>query len=158
MTHAEGARPGPGMEPARPTEAELGELLAAARAVATRAYSPYSGLRVGAALLDREDAVHVGCNVENASYGLTVCAERVALGCAVSAGARAFRAVAIVSSRAEPLPPCGACRQVLHELAPNLWVVSEGSSGERVLWRLAELLPAAFGPDPARARSADPAS
>lgn len=129
-----------------PAEAELRALLAAARAAASRAHAPYSHLRVGAALLDDAGRLHAGCNVENASYGLTMCAERVAVGCALSAGARSFRAVAIVSSRAEPLPPCGACRQVLHEFGPHLWVISEGEGGGRIVRRLDELLPGAFGP------------
>lgn len=146
MTPSKGARPAPETAPAMPAEAELDELIAAARAVAERAHSPYSQLRVGAALLDDAGRIHAGCNVENASYGLTVCAERNAIARAVGEGARTFRAVVIVSSRPEPLPPCGACRQVLHEFAPFLWVVSVGPAGERVARRLDELLPGAFGP------------
>jgi cytidine deaminase len=158
MNPPQGARPEPTSAPEMPAEAELVGLFEAARWALGNSYSPYSRLRVGAALLDRAGRVHPGCNVENASYGLTVCAERVALGRAVSEGAEGFQAVVIVSSLQDPLPPCGACRQVLHELAPLLWVISEGTSGERAAWRLNELLPAAFcgpalprrGPDPER--------
>ena len=145
MTRSKGARPEPAAAPVMPDDAELARLFAAARAAREHAHSPYSGLQVGAALLDEAGGIHAGCNVENASSGLTTCAERVALGRAVSEGVRAFRAVAIVSSAAGPLPPCGACRQVLHELAPHLWVLSEGEPGTRVAWRLDALLPAAFG-------------
>ena len=145
MIPSKSARPEPAAAPVMPDEDELARLFAAARAAREHAHSPYSGLQVGAALLDDQGGIHAGCNVENASYGLTTCAERVALGRAVSEGVRAFRAVAIVSSAAGPLPPCGACRQVLHELAPRLWVFSEGDPGTRVTWRLEELLPAAFG-------------
>ena len=129
-------------------EPEIDEqaLLRAARAVREQAHSPYSGVRVGAALLDSEGRVHVGCNVENASYGLTVCAERNAVGRAVAEGARSFTAVAIATNLPRLLTPCGACRQVLSEFAPELRVICEGAEGERRVWRLDELLPEAFAP------------
>jgi cytidine deaminase len=94
-------------------------------------------------LLAQDGLVYTGCNVENASYGLTICAERVALAGAVAAGARAFQAVAIVSDGQEPVPPCGACRQVLAEFAPDLTVVSESRSGRRE-WTLGALFPEPF--------------
>lgn len=135
------------------SEADLA-LLDAARRALERAYSPYSGVRVGAALVDDGGRVHVGCNVENASYGLTVCAERCAVGNAIASGARRFRALAIASSTAEALPPCGACRQTLHEFAPELRIVlgtSRRRTPDRVrVTTLAELFPGAFGPSDLR--------
>jgi len=120
--------------------------LAAARAVMSRAHAPYSGFLVGAVLCDEEGRCWSGCNVECASYGLTICAERGAVAKAVSEGAREFSFIALASSAADALMPCGACRQVLYELGPELIVVSEGTSGERRFARLDELLPYAFGP------------
>ena len=119
------------------------ELVAKARAVMRQAYAPYSGFRVGAALLAEDGTVYTGCNVENASYGLTVCAERVAVANAVAHGVRQYRSLAIVTEGSEAVAPCGACRQVLVEFAPRLQVFSE-SDAERREWVLAELLPAPF--------------
>jgi cytidine deaminase len=103
-------------------------LLAAARAVRARAHAPYSHFLVGAAVLDERGRVHVGCNVENASYGLTVCAERNAVAAAVAAGARRLRAVSVVTEVMPPASPCGACRQVLAELMPDSGVVLMASA------------------------------
>ncbi|HIG11477.1 MAG: cytidine deaminase [bacterium] len=131
-----------------PSDAPLDEraLLAAARAALEHAHSPYSGVRVGAALLDTAGRVHAGCNVENASYGLTICAERNALARAVADGSAEFVAIAIATNRASCLAPCGACRQVLSEFAPNLRVLSVGTGAACESWSLTELLPMAFRP------------
>jgi len=114
--------------------------------VLRHAHSPYSRIQVGAALRTRDGRTFTGCNVENASYGLTLCAERAAVVKAVSEGARDFAAIAIATSLPQALMPCGACRQVLHEFAPALRVLVVGADGRRVETSLAELLPDAFGP------------
>lgn len=120
-------------------------LVRAARAVRRRAYAPYSRFRVGAAVA-AGGAIHVGANVENASYGLTVCAERAAVAAAVAAGARRLDAIAIATGTAEPTPPCGACLQTLAELGgPELPVVLAGARGARVDTTLGALLPRGFG-------------
>jgi cytidine deaminase len=121
-------------------------LLDRAREARARAYAPYSNFSVGAALLADDGRVFTGCNVENASYGLTNCAERVAVGKAVSEGARRFRALAVVGPQDDVgCHPCGACRQVLHEFGPDLLVLTaEGAGGVRTA-SLHELLPGAFG-------------
>ncbi len=110
------------------------------------AYAPYSKVQVGAAVLTEEGEVHAGCNVENASFGLTLCAERCAVARAVAGGQRRLRAIAIATSLDDPLMPCGACRQFLHEFAPGMIVVSQGAKGPHVQTSLAQLLPRAFGP------------
>ena len=125
------------------------ELVDAARAARQRAYAPYSGYRVGAALLTEDGAVVTGANVENASSSLGICAERAAVAAAVVAGHRNFAAIAVAVSGPDPARPCGACRQVLHEFpsGPDLEVVCAGEDGEALLvTTLGELLPHAFGP------------
>jgi cytidine deaminase len=118
-------------------------LIDAARRAQQQAYAPYSRFRVGAAVEGDDGSVFTGCNVENASYGLTMCAERVAVGAAVAAGVRRFRRVVVVSDCEPPAPPCGACRQVLHEFGADLEVTAVGPTSTR-RWSTGELLPAAF--------------
>jgi cytidine deaminase len=121
-------------------------LVAAARAVQGRAYAPYSRFRVGAAVEAEDGRVFSGCNVENASYGLTICAERAAVVQAVAAGVTRLRRVVIVTDTEPPAAPCGACRQVLWEFGPDLVVDAVGPQS-RKQWRIWELLPDAFGPE-----------
>jgi cytidine deaminase len=121
-------------------------LISAARGAQARAYAPYSNFRVGAALESADGTVFLGCNVENASYGLTICAERAAVCAAVSAGVTRFRRAVVVSDVDPPAAPCGACRQVLAEFGLDLPIDGVGSKTS-VRWRLADLLPAAFGPE-----------
>jgi len=126
---------------------EAQALLEAAADARTRAYIPYSGFAVGAALLDAEGRIHPGCNIENAAYGPTNCAERTALFAAIAAGCppRSFRAIAVTADTAEPVTPCGTCRQVLAELcAPDMPVVLGTIRGGWRVTTVAELLPGAF--------------
>lgn len=117
------------------------ELLAAAWQVRDAAYAPYSNFAVGAALLAADGRIFVGCNVENISFGLTNCAERVAIGTAVAAGVRDFSAVAVVADTGVPISPCGACRQVLAEFGVPLVILA--NRREHLRFRLEELLPRA---------------
>lgn len=128
-------------------EIDLSDLLAQARAAAEKAYAPYSGFRVGAALLCGDGNVFTGCNVENASYSLTICAERNALFQAVNAGMKEFYAIAIYVDSDELFPPCGACRQVLAEFNPEMQILY-ASRSESVLTDLVILLPQAFSIPP----------
>lgn len=119
-------------------------LVAEARRARERAYAPYSRFRVGAAIRASSGKVYRGCNVESASFGLTVCAERVALQTAVAEGERSFEAVAIDAGTPAPTPPCGACRQVLAEFGVEWRVILAGEPPE--VMTLADLLPRSFGP------------
>ena len=119
------------------------DLVRRAREVMRNAHAPYSRFHVGAALESADGRVFVGTNVESASYGLTICAERMALGAAVAAGAKQFTRLAVTTAVDPPAAPCGACRQLLAEFGLDLEVISAGPKSER-RWTLGELLPAAF--------------
>ena len=124
-----------------PWTMDLDKLVEAAWQAREAAYAPYSHFHVGAALLAEDGRIFPGCNVENISYGLTNCAERVAIGAAVAAGARKFLAVAVVADTMVPISPCGACRQVLAEF--RVPVVMLANRNERIHFTLDELLPRA---------------
>jgi len=125
---------------------QLERLLEAAASVRERAYAPYSRFKVGAAVLSKSGRIHVGCNVENASYGLTLCAERAAAAAAVAAGDAELTAIAVVTDAGSPAPPCGMCLQTLLELAaPTARVVLKTVRGKRKHYALRELLPHGFG-------------
>ena len=117
-----------------------------AAAAMEQAYAPYSGFRVGAALLGTNGSIAEGCNVENASYPAGICAERAAVAAAVAGGVRTFAAIVIYTEAEVPTPPCGMCRQVLVEFAPQLEVVSITRGGAQAQWSMSDLLPAAFTP------------
>lgn len=124
------------------------ELLAAARQAAGRAHAPYSRFKVGAAVTDERGRIFTGANIENASYGLTVCAERVAVFTAIAAGARRITAVGVTSRSLKPVAPCGACRQVLIEFAaPSTPVYLDAGRGKVIHESVGSLMPAAFGAD-----------
>lgn len=120
------------------------QLVTAARLARRHAHAPYSRFRVGAALLARSGTVYTGCNVESSSYGLTICAERTAIFKAISEGEHAFDAIAVVANTREFTPPCGACRQVLLDLAGNIDVIMTSARGVTSVVKLKELLPRAF--------------
>ncbi|HOE95170.1 MAG TPA: cytidine deaminase [Candidatus Sumerlaeota bacterium] len=133
----------PQPEPVSP--ADLDRLFAAAREAAVAAYAPYSHFAVGAAVLDDQGRLFAGCNVENVSFGLTICAERHAVGAAVLAGARKLLAAAVYTPTAVPTSPCGACRQVLAEFGPTMtvYLFCDGTAPRRHALR--DLLPESFG-------------
>ncbi len=117
------------------------QLVARAIEVAGRAYAPYSNFLVGAVLVGRDGRIFSGCNVENISFGLTICAERNAVFAAVAAGCRDFELIVIVADTEVPASPCGACRQVLAEFQPNLKVVLANFRGQSETFHLSQLLP-----------------
>lgn len=140
-----------------PPKGAPGDLLSAAACAARRAYAPYSGYRVGAAIRVRSGAIVTGANVENASYGLTLCAERVAIGTAISHGLRNWIEMAIVVESGDLPVPCGACRQVLAEFCHAefpLWVARVRHLRQAQRWTLGALLPHAFRLDSCASRSA----
>ena len=129
-----------------PDAAELERLRRAAFEAMERAYAPYSNFRVGCALRGTDGSVHAGCNVENAAYPASICAERGAVLAAVARGTRDFDLLVLATEASEPTPPCGQCRQVLVEFAPALPVVSFTRAGRVGRWTLAELMPHPFTP------------
>lgn len=138
------------MRPSHPPSSAVideADLLRRARAAQRRAYVPYSHFRVGAVVVTAEGEVVEGANVENASYGLTMCAERVAIGSMAAAGLRGpIVAVAVVGDGEDALTPCGACRQVIFEFGPEAVVYGSGDGGRPIRATIRELLPHAFGP------------
>jgi cytidine deaminase len=120
------------------------DLVAAARAAREHAHAPFSQFKVGAALETADGSVITGCNVENATYGLTMCAERVAMFKAISEGHRQFTRVAVVADTDAPTPPCGSCRQILWEFGGDLEVIMANTRRETGRWRLKDLLPLPF--------------
>ena len=125
--------------------AEMERLIQAAKEARSRAYAPYSHFAVGAALLAADHQIYIGCNVENASFGLTICAERAAVANAVAQGHRDFLALAVVAESDSGLvTPCGACRQVLAEFNPRLPVICTNGAGQTKILRLDDLLPYRF--------------
>lgn len=121
------------------------ELVAVARSVRANAHAPWSGFTVGAALATAAGTVFRGVNVESVAFPAGLCAERAALAAAVTAGHRDLAALAVAGPGEAPSPPCGVCRQALAEFGLELVVIAAGESGEPASWRLAELLPEAFG-------------
>jgi cytidine deaminase len=119
----------------------LTSLEKAAREVREKAYAPYSHFQVGAALESSTGKIFTGCNVENLSYGLTICAERNAVFAAVAAGVRSFRRIVVVADSKEPVTPCGACRQVLSEFSENMEIISINLQSQKYRARISELLP-----------------
>ncbi len=122
---------------------DITELYALAKKVRENAYAPYSGFKVGASLFSESGKIYVGCNVENSSYGLTICAERAAIYNAISKGERAFKAIVICADETNPVPPCGACLQVMAEFG-DFDVFSFNLEGKFLQMRLSDLLPYTF--------------
>jgi cytidine deaminase len=122
----------------------INALIAAALAVRENAFAPFSKFKVGAAVEDADGGVYTGCNVENATYGLTMCAERVAVFKAISEGARQFRRIAVAADTEVLTPPCGACRQILWEFCGDIEIVLVNPRGKIETWRLKELFPKPF--------------
>jgi cytidine deaminase len=127
-----------------PDEKTIAELVRAATEFRERAYAPYSHFKVGAALLGDSGRIYPGCNVENASYGLAICAERNAFGAGVVAGEKGFRAIAVVSDTEVPSTPCGACRQFMVEFNPRMKVILASTNGARRIYDARDLLPEFF--------------
>jgi cytidine deaminase len=127
-------------------ELVLGKLIDGAKSASENAYCPYSRFRVGAAVLADCDEIVTGCNVENASYGLTICAERNAIFQAVARGKTRLKAVVIYTPTPKPSAPCGACRQVINEFGPEAEIISVCDGPDILRKALSQLMPDAFGP------------
>ena len=123
------------------------KLIDAAKQAVRNAYCPYSRFPVGAAVLTARGRIFAGCNVENASYGLTVCAERNAVFRMVAGGEQEIAAVAVYTPTAAPTAPCGACRQVIREFGPEAWIICVCDTDKVIRKRLSELMPLSFGPE-----------
>ncbi|MSO63430.1 MAG: cytidine deaminase [Acidobacteria bacterium] len=131
-------------EAATSAQASVDKLVAAARAVRERAVADFSGFKVGAALETTDGQIITGCNIENASYGLTVCAERVAIFKAISEGHRAFTRIVVVANTESPTPPCGACRQILWEFGGDIEVILANTTAVTARLQMKDLLPLPF--------------
>ncbi len=123
---------------------KFAKLLAAAKKAQGFAYAPYSRYKVGAAVLTSRGKIFTGCNVENASYGLTICAERIAIGKAVSEGGKDIKAIAVFASSGHPVPPCGACRQVILEFGKDISVIMGSKNGKVAVEKISYLVPMGF--------------
>ncbi len=139
--------------PEGPSKLPVSALVEEASVARRYAYAPYSRFAVGAVILARSGKRYRGCNVENASFGATLCAERVALARAVAEGEQSFTAMAVVADAPEPVAPCGLCRQVLVEFGEDLTVIMANLQGKVVVASLRELLPGPFGPQQLRSRA-----
>lgn len=122
----------------------MDDLIEKAKDAREKAVAPFSGFKVGSALETVEGEVYTGCNIENASYGLTMCAERVAIFKAVSEGRRTFTKIAVVADTETLTPPCGACRQIIWEFCGDVEVLMANTDGKTETFRMSELLPKAF--------------
>ena len=125
-------------------EEEYRKLISEAKKARKRAYTPYSKFQVGAALLSTNGKIFTGCNIENASFGLAVCAERVAIFKAISEGSTKFEAIAVIGDTGKPCSPCGACRQVISEFGKDITLIMANLKGDVKIKKIKELLPEAF--------------
>ncbi len=123
---------------------DLRKLIDEAQAARVKAFAPFSNFKVGAALLSKDNTIFTGCNIENASYGLTMCAERVAIFKAISEGERKFQTIVVVADTDDLTPPCGACRQIIWEFCGDVEIVLTNLNGKIETMRMSELFPKAF--------------
>ena len=124
---------------------EYKKLINEAEKARKRAYTPYSKFKVGAAVLNADGKIFTGCNIENASFGLAICAERVAIFKAISEGSTKFEAIAVIGDTVTPCSPCGACRQVISEFGEDIPLIMANLKGDVKIKKIKELLPEAFG-------------